>query len=278
MMLARAVAFCSRIILFASCCFCWIVLSSYNLWVLLLRYCDHEVPSRIDASRSLRKRYVHTSTPPPTASSFSTHSSLSAAERDDTPVTCGSAVKITSVQTKHYLNSEQKQLNGGSGQQVVTFVEDPGSHHTLWWLRPATHSGDGEYTDPDTCNLAEPIRCNSLIRLTHLDTFRNLHSHGVPSILSKQQEVTAYGTGDGKGDGGDDWKVLCDGDVWTVGMEVRLQHKDTGKYLGAAPNVQFNQQTCGVQCPLMNHLEAFGRTSMDKYSVMKVEQGVYISQ
>ena len=47
-------------------------------------------------------------------------------------VTCGSFVKIQHKDTKYYLSSEEKQLGGGSGQQIVTFVEDPSTHNTLW--------------------------------------------------------------------------------------------------------------------------------------------------
>jgi len=86
---------------------------------------------------------------------------------------------------------------------VVTFVKNPGTHNTLWWVRPANHPSEGEYPANQTCQLAEPIPCGTTIRLTHLETMKNLHSHGVKSPLTSQQEVSAYGEGDGKGDGGD---------------------------------------------------------------------------
>ena len=105
-----------------------------------------------------------------------------------------------------------------------------------------------------------------------------MHSHGVESVLSRQQEVTAYGQGDGLGDGGDNWIVACDTDFWERGELIRFQHQDTGKFLGTAKSLEFNQETCGRQCPLMNHLEAFGRKSSDSYSLIKTEQGVYLSK
>lgn len=117
---------------------------------------------------------------------------------DENYVTCGSVVKLKHHDTGYYLNSESKNLNAGSGQQIVTFVKDPSTQNTLWWLRPA-HHGQGKEVEypanvPDlSCHLAEPIACGSLIRLTHLSTQKNLHSHGVESVLSQQQEVTAYG-------------------------------------------------------------------------------------
>ena len=122
------------------------------------------------------------------------------------------------------------------------------------------------------------MACGTVIRLTHQDTLRNLHSHASESALSRQQEVTGYGTGDGKGDGGDNWKVECSTKYWTRGSPVRLQHVDTGKYLGTSANVEFNSKTCGPNCPIMNHLEAFGRSSADSHTVMKVEQGIHLSR
>ena len=51
-------------------------------------------------------------------------------------ITCGSYVKITNVDTGFDLSSEPKSLGSGSGQQIVTFQRDPGTHNTLWWIRP----------------------------------------------------------------------------------------------------------------------------------------------
>lgn len=166
-------------------------------------------------------------------------------------VTCGSVIKISHAATGYELNSESKNLNSGSGQQLVTFVKKKGTQNTLWWVRAANNNGEPEYPPGDVCQLAEPLPCGSTIRLTHMDTLRNLHSHGVKSVLSHQQEVSAFGDGDGNGDGGDDWKVECSGKYWKQGESVRLYHMDTGKYLGSSKTTVFNQQTCGHQCPIM---------------------------
>ena len=137
-------------------------------------------------------------------------------------VTCGSAIKLESADTGYYLNSEEKQLGAGSGQQIVTFVADKATRNTLWWVRPA-HTGDErEYPPAASCALATPVRCGQTIRLSHVDTMRNLHSHEVKSPLSSQQEVTAFGTGDAKGDAGDDWVVECAGKYWMRDAAVRL--------------------------------------------------------
>lgn len=198
---------------------------------------------------------------------------------DENAVTCGSVIKIQQIDTGYFLSSENKNLNAGSGQQIVTFVKDTSTHNTLWWVRPADHSvAHSEYPAEATCRLAEPIECGSVIRLTHQSTKRNLHSHAVESVLSKQREVTAFGQGDGLGDGGDNWKVVCREKYWTRGAPVRLQHLDTGYYLGTAKSLEFNRDTCGSHCPIMNHLEGFARKEEDSHSLLKTEMGVYVSK
>jgi len=46
-----------------------------------------------------------------------------------------------------------------------------------------------------------PVKCGSVIRLTHLNTNRNLHSHHFQSPLSRNLEVSAFGDS-GEGDEG----------------------------------------------------------------------------
>jgi dolichyl-phosphate-mannose--protein O-mannosyl transferase len=199
-------------------------------------------------------------------------------------VTCGSAVKLSHFESNsqlhemYFLNSESKNLGTGSGQQIVTATANPTTTNTLWWVRGP--DGDGRLDQKNACQEgpASKIECGSLIRLTHLNSMKNLHSHGVSSPLSRQQEVTAYGAGDGLGDGGDDWKVVCKGDYWTREGMVQLQHLDTGKYLGASSTVKFTHQNCGHQCPILNHLEIFGRGSQDNYGYFVVEMGVHLSR
>merc|ERR1711982_288429 len=163
--------------------------------------------------------------------------------------------------------------NVGSGQQLVTwYKDDPGANEKLWQVRPYHNNNkksDTEYdsvsSKKDSCTKpGQPILCDSYIRLTHLSTGRNLHSHHVPSALSRQQEVSAYGNGDRKGDAGDNWKVVCtkysnnkSNKEWKRGDVVKLQHVDTNSYLGSSTQAEFNSRTCGRNCPIMNHLEAF---------------------
>ncbi|KAG7348572.1 MIR domain containing protein [Nitzschia inconspicua] len=207
----------------------------------------------------------------------------------DDAVTCGSVIKLTHVESSaaaatksgsfYNLNSEAKNLGSGSGQQIVTAVDNPTSLDTLWWVRepsdPPSRGNDAACSG----GTASPIKCGQIIRLTHLETMRNLHSHNVKSPLSRQQEVSGYGAGDGLGDNGDDWRVVCSTSgvtYWRREAKVYLQHVDSTKYLGASSTVKFTQQNCGHNCPIMNHEEVFARSSLDKYGLWFVESGVHI--
>jgi hypothetical protein len=62
----------------------------------------------------------------------------------------------------------------------------------------------------------------ALIRIEHCVTKCNLHSHYERSAVTKQLEVSCYGTG-GRGDANDDWRLLLEATDELAGR-VRLQH------------------------------------------------------
>lgn len=205
----------------------------------------------------------------------------------DDAVTCGSAVKLVHVESSsdksaYFLSSEQKNLGTGSGQQIVTAVADPTTINTLWWIRgpndPSSRGNQAACLSDTSTGTGMPIQCGQIIRLTHLETMRNLHSHNVKSPLSRQQEVSGYGEGDGIGDNGDDWKVICSAKYWRRESKIAFQHMDSGKFLGASSTVKFTHQNCGHSCPILNHLEGFARSSQDQYGQWFVEAGVHIHQ
>lgn len=85
-------------------------------------------------------------------------------------------------------------------------------------------------------NNSDKIKNGATIRLQHLNTKKNLHSHLHPSPLTNQQEVSAYGD-NGVGDTGDDWKVeVTTGTHWKRDEVVKFKHADTGKYLQSNRN------------------------------------------
>lgn len=199
--------------------------------------------------------------------------SVSAYNDDTERVTCGSAIKLSHNEkaNKYYLNSGGHRINAGSGQQLVTASPHSNESSSLWLIKEA----DGA----TPCPPGKPVPFGTKIRLVHVETGANLHSHNVRSPLSNQQEITAYGD-EGKGDSGDDWIVnpaRGSGQFWMRGEKVYIQHADTGKYLGCTEQAQFSRGNCGRSCPVMNHLEAFGRNGKDTFTTWSTELGVYLS-
>lgn len=198
---------------------------------------------------------------------------LASASEDTDYITCGSAIKITHSESdgKDYvLSSNTHRMNGGSGQQLVT--SSPHLHKTtsLWLVR----EGNGQ----EPCTTGEKIPYGSRIRLSHLTTESNLHSHDVRSPLSNQQEVTGYGS-TGQGDTGDDWIVQPfrgSSKYWEKGQYVHFQHAETGVYLGSTTQAQFTSRNCGHNCPVMDHLEVFGRNAKDAFTKWVSNVGVYL--
>eukprot|EP00581_Thalassiosira_minuscula_P010487 CAMPEP_0183710734 /NCGR_PEP_ID=MMETSP0737-20130205/6392_1 /TAXON_ID=385413 /ORGANISM="Thalassiosira miniscula, Strain CCMP1093" /LENGTH=221 /DNA_ID=CAMNT_0025939065 /DNA_START=79 /DNA_END=744 /DNA_ORIENTATION=- len=198
---------------------------------------------------------------------------------DDKFVTCGSAIKLTHVESggKYLLQSDERQLQSGSGQQLITAAQNKRSPKGLWQVR--------EGNDEKFCETGVPVKCGQTIRLMHLQTGSNLHTHGIRSPLSNQHEVTGFGQG-GEGDSGDDWTVVCGGggyfsggdEYWHRDKPIQLKSVATNRYLGSSSTVKFTEQNCGRGCPILNHLEVFGRNSNDSYSHWKVELGVHLSK
>lgn len=190
---------------------------------------------------------------------------------DDDPkfVTCQSAIKLSHRESggKYFLNSSQQNYGSGSRQQVVSVTNKQAEHTSLWVVR--------ESTTAPVCPVGTPVACNSIIRLTHNSSGKNLHSHQFRSGLSGQQEISCFGEG-GEGDEGDDWRLVCDTEFWTRGRPFRLQHLHTDKYLGATQKAKFTEANCG-NCPILHHLEAFGRSKSDDYSLFTAEVGIFIS-
>jgi len=157
------------------------------------------------------------------------------------------------------LHSHDVKYGSGSGQQSVTGVstsEDVNSH---WVIK-----GPNE---KEICKRGEPIECGQKIRLEHLTTHRNLHSHHFSSPLSNDQEVSCFGE-NGVGDTGDVWKVMCEGDFWDRHEKVMLKHQDTGSFLATSG------QTFGR--PISGQYEIVGRRNPDAYSDWRVQEGIYI--
>jgi len=174
-------------------------------------------------------------------------------------VTCGSVVKLLNLSHKTRLHSHDVKYGSGSGQQSVTGTQQSEDVNSHWAVKGPTNN--------DYCKRGEPIECGQSIRLEHLTTHRNLHSHHFSSPLSNSQEVSAFGEG-GEGDSGDIWTVMCEGDFWNRDGKVMFKHKDTGSYLSASGH------TFGR--PINGQMEIVGTMSPDGSTNWKVQEGVYI--
>ena len=88
----------------------------------------------------------------------------------------------------------------GSGQQIVTCHPKGDENGGLFTVK--------EKEGGEMCQTGNPVKCGDVIRLEHMETSKNVHSHDVRSPLSGKSEVSGFGD-DGEGDNGDDWKIEC---------------------------------------------------------------------
>lgn len=173
-------------------------------------------------------------------------------------VSCGSVLKLMNSATKVRLHSHDVKYGTGSGQQSVTGVEEKDDSNSHWIIK-------GE--NGKQCTRGEPVSCGSIIRLGHLTTNKNLHSHLFASPISNKQEISAYGV-NGDGDTGDNWKLICDGSFWERKQEVSLQHVDTNAYLGVSGR-QFGR-------PISGQSEIIGESSLSSTSQWLAMEGLFI--
>lgn len=154
----------------------------------------------------------------------------------------GNIVILRHVATQKILHSQHKNFThpGTSNQQQIT------CHHRIdtygYWTVKGRHGQAQSEVD------GQDLRCGSIIRLEHLNTRTNLHSHSNSrSPVTSQQEVTGFGT-DGNGD--DNWEIVeisAGMDVWTTGNAIKLRHQNTGRYLYSQAEMSPPEYTDGQQ-------------------------------
>jgi hypothetical protein len=129
---------------------------------------------------------------------------------------------------------------GTSGQQQVTAFE--GADDNDFWIIKGPHG------QPEDFRAEQPVRNGDIVRLEHLLTRRNLHSHpGFPSPVTGQQEVTCYGE-NGLGDENDNWRVEVEGGgAWKNPQRVRLIHVNTECALHSHQGFSHPEWTMGQQ-------------------------------
>lgn len=146
------------------------------------------------------------------------------------------------------------------------------------------------------CYCSEIIKCGDTIRIQHLATSKNLHSHHFQSPLSGNQEISCYGENGkflickwstaaillsdsnssfrfffvelGVGDSGDHWQVECSSDEWKRSYPVKFHHIDTDVYLSVSG------RTFGR--PINGQMEVIGVGNSYSATEWKTAEGLFI--
>ena len=187
-------------------------------------------------------------------------------------ITYGSSLRIQNVITKYHLSSFGMNWSTGSGLQIVTAVQSDKDLNSLFTIK----EGD---TYPVKIN-GDPVLCGEVIRLEHIITGKNLHSHDFKSFVTNSQEACAFGE-DGNGDVNDNYRITCykqeDNDLITGKTEFFLQHVPTEKWLYINYKTSmYNDGNCRG-CPIRGQREVSLTTKKDKQCLWKVIGGIIFS-
>ncbi|XP_068600688.1 stromal cell-derived factor 2 [Brachionichthys hirsutus] len=173
-------------------------------------------------------------------------------------VTCGSVVKLLNTKHDVRLHSHDVRYGSGSGQQSVTGVTAVEDSNSYWSVRGTIDA---------SCYRGTPVKCGQTIRLTHVNTGRNLHSHYFTSPLSSNQEVSAFGD-DGEGDHLDEWWIQCEGALWRRDEAVRFRHRATDALLSVTGE-QYGR-------PIHGQREVHAMSHLSQHSLWKTMEGVFM--
>lgn len=184
-------------------------------------------------------------------------------------VTYGSTIKLEHVPSGFRLHSHDVSYGTGSGQQSITAFPHAGDSNSLWIVKGAHE----DFPKP----AGEIIKCGDVIRLQHLNTNKNLHSHDHKAPMNRDREVSAYAVRhQGKwafGDIADNWVVECVArkqTVWKRFEQIRLQHEDSSKYLVANKGLTYGD-------PIPNQLHVSCASRKNANAVWKTNEGFYLA-
>ncbi|CAI5701998.1 hypothetical protein KXD40_000330 [Peronospora effusa] len=197
-------------------------------------------------------------------------------------VTCGSSIKLVHETSRYRLHSHEVAYGTGSGQQSVTTHMARNDVSSYWLVK----EGDSE----PVCQVGKPIECGATIRLEHMQTRRNLHSHMFKAPLStKNLEVSAFGVA-GEGDRLDSWIVECqeneqcsadgeceDDGLWKRGEIVRFRHQSTNYLLHTSSMARFDDSNC-PHCPINGQQEVSGSATRTRDTLWFAGEGIYVTE
>ncbi|HVT73841.1 MAG TPA: MIR domain-containing protein [Lacunisphaera sp.] len=159
------------------------------------------------------------------------------------PITYGCKIRLKHSATSLFLKSVAKNYihPAGSFQQIVG-ANALSDSDAIWLVKGSDGSGTG-YRAGETVNHGD------IIRLEHVATAKNLHSHSKLSPLTRQQEVTAYSDGrPGIGDGNDNWRVdLGVPGPWLENATMCLDFRSTARVLHSHSGYAHPALTAGLQ-------------------------------
>ncbi len=160
----------------------------------------------------------------------------------------------------------------GSGMQMIAATKKDDDYDALFIIK----EGHGL----EACPTGTPIKCGSIVRLEHVNTGKNLHSHNYPSFTTESQECCGFGE-NGFGDLNDNWELQCYNSKESVlkgETQFFLQHVATRKYLYV--NIRkslYNDNNCRG-CPIRGHREVSCTDSKDKQALWKVKGGIIFNE
>jgi len=161
------------------------------------------------------------------------------------------------------LHSHDVRYGSGSGQQSITGVQGSDDTNSYWQIKMKTGVG---------CTRGQPIACGDTIRIHHLTTKKNLHSHLFAAPMTNSaQEVSAFGD-NGVGDEGDHWNVICQSSTehqWKRSSQIRLRHASTGAYLQASGE-KFSR-------PIQGQYEIVAMPSLTPSALWQAGEGIFVT-
>jgi dolichyl-phosphate-mannose--protein O-mannosyl transferase len=199
--------------------------------------------------------------------------SSAGANAEDEPsvstVAYGAVIKLEHLTSEHRLHSPGLPYGSGSGQQSVTGLVDAGDINSYWIVKQA----HGASRRP----AGTPVQCGDTIRLQHLSSGNNLHSHLHKAPMSGDYEVSGYRNDEGSlqrwhdGDTGDNWVLHCDGEdePWARFARVALRHADTGAFLSSSTRYKYSD-------PIPDQLQVAATKRKTRDSYWKTNEGFYL--
>jgi hypothetical protein len=145
----------------------------------------------------------------------------------------GMHIRLRHFTTSRLLKSLDKRFPPPSisRQQMALATNDETDAGAIWRVKGPHGTSEGAFK-------GKPVKNGAVVRLEHLNTRTNLHSHPLEQHHrapvtrdGMQQEVTTHGAL-GVGDSNDDWILETQGTThWKSGTNVRLIHQGTNRGL-----------------------------------------------